>query len=388
MASVTVSAKPARRVFFQGLNELRAVAALAVLVHHIDLAKSRNGSSTLHGTFLENFVFDLGKNGVYLFFVLSGFLITYLLLVERDREGEIDLGKFYVRRILRIWPLYYIIVGIGFFLIPWAVEMLPALRGSEATYNAVRALEGSWGQAFWLYLAFLPNLAAVLHPTVIGASQAWSVGVEEQFYLIWPILMRRCTDRRSVLVMLIGTIVIKSGVMWVLDPFTFGEFQVAKIFLRGFAIELMALGGLAAYGLYFHKDLAERLARDGRIQLVNTVVMAWILVSGGSSMLLGATFAVMILSNVSGGPVRLRSRLLDELGKLSYGIYMYHAAIMLLVFSALAVAFGGVDHIGYDIAVWIVVPLMTFGISHVSYHRIEKPILEIKRERFSPVRST
>src|SRR5688572_30760956 len=95
------------KVFFKGLNGLRFFAALAVIITHVELMKGVFG---LPSYWQEPFFFDLGGLGVYFFFVLSGFLITYLLLVERRQIGRISIKKFYVRRILRIWPLYYFIM--------------------------------------------------------------------------------------------------------------------------------------------------------------------------------------------------------------------------------------------------------------------------------------
>src|SRR5690606_26003266 len=76
--------------FFSGLNELRAVAAFGVVVHHIEAYKKRDGIESLFDGALKPFVSLLGKNGVYLFFVLSGFLITYLLLVEINENSKVD----------------------------------------------------------------------------------------------------------------------------------------------------------------------------------------------------------------------------------------------------------------------------------------------------------
>jgi peptidoglycan/LPS O-acetylase OafA/YrhL len=95
------------KIYFKGLNEIRAIAALAVLFHHVELYKYRGNIFSLYNTPLNPFIKSLGKNGVYLFFVLSGFLITYLLLTEKSVFNKIDIKKFYIRRMLRIWPLYY-----------------------------------------------------------------------------------------------------------------------------------------------------------------------------------------------------------------------------------------------------------------------------------------
>jgi peptidoglycan/LPS O-acetylase OafA/YrhL len=105
------------KIYFGGLNELRAIAALGVVIHHIEQFKGMNGLmvSNVNLTFL---IHNLGKASVDLFFVLSGFLITYLLLEEKTNNNDcINIGKFYLRRIYRIWPLYYLIMFISFVII-------------------------------------------------------------------------------------------------------------------------------------------------------------------------------------------------------------------------------------------------------------------------------
>ncbi|MBK8094069.1 MAG: acyltransferase [Verrucomicrobiaceae bacterium] len=116
-----------------------------------------------------------------MFFVLSGFLITYLLLEEETKTGTISVRHFYVRRILRTWPLYFLVVALALFV--WPV-FFPIIAGEHT--SAIR--HSIAGLA--CYALLLPNLAAIfLHPLPF-AGQTWSIGVEEQFYLVWPVLMK------------------------------------------------------------------------------------------------------------------------------------------------------------------------------------------------------
>ena len=104
MAQATVASN---RVHFPGLNGLRFYAAVSVLVQHAEGLPVRCG---MEKTSVLNHAFLPGTEAVNLFFVLSGFLITFLLLTEQDRSGDINVRKFYLRRALRIWPLYFLIV--------------------------------------------------------------------------------------------------------------------------------------------------------------------------------------------------------------------------------------------------------------------------------------
>ncbi len=115
-----------------------------------------------------------GHLGVNFFFVLSGFLITYLLLEERDHFEKIHLREFYIRRILRIWPLYYAVVALGFCFFPWLSSNPEWLPKADFRY----------------YLVFAGNFDTIhqgLPSRVLGV--LWSIAVEEQFYLLWPILL-------------------------------------------------------------------------------------------------------------------------------------------------------------------------------------------------------
>ena len=105
---------PHQQVYFPNLNGVRFIAAFSVLIHHTEQIKYLMGLENIYGNY---FIKNLGKLGVGLFFVLSGFLITYLLLSEKERRGDVSTKAFYIRRILRIWPLYFIIVILGFFVL-------------------------------------------------------------------------------------------------------------------------------------------------------------------------------------------------------------------------------------------------------------------------------
>ena len=104
------------KVYFKGLDTLRAIAALVVVIGHIELQKKEIGIPNLiNHPYIR---LASGHIGVVLFFVLSGFLITYLLAKEKEKAGKIAFKKFYIRRIFRIWPLYYLILLLSFLFFP------------------------------------------------------------------------------------------------------------------------------------------------------------------------------------------------------------------------------------------------------------------------------
>ncbi len=145
-----------------GLNGIRALAALIVLFSHIWQFQYWFGFD--HPTFLP---YKAASLGVTLFFVLSGYLITYLLILKKEWLKTIALRKFYLRRILHIWPLYYLILT-----------------------GCVLLVNDSLSRCAIYCFFLMPNLSvalACLPPVIVPL---WSIGVEEQFYLCWPILMK------------------------------------------------------------------------------------------------------------------------------------------------------------------------------------------------------
>ena len=143
--------------YFPALDGVRAVAVLLVISVHL-------GDNILHGYW--NWL--SGSGGVAIFFVLSGYLITMLALREEEDRGGLCLKAFYVRRTFRIFPLYYYIIGISALLISTA--------GSEAGRAAFYG-------ALPYYLAYMGEYA----PTA-QLYHSWSLGIEEKFYLVWPLL--------------------------------------------------------------------------------------------------------------------------------------------------------------------------------------------------------
>ena len=210
------------------------MAALAVVVVHLELFKDLAGLPSLIG----HPVFGaLGSMGVDLFFVLSGFLITYLLLQEKVQTGSIALLKFYQRRILRIWPVYYLVVTVAFLVMPH-FGFLPFTQSVLEHFNIKAAL----------YLAILPNVALALYPNINFASLTWSVGVEEQFYIVWPLLIKWAVDHKRVMLYFIAVFVGLKFLLFlsVLLSIDFPHFNVVKDFVVMTRIECMAIGGLAA----------------------------------------------------------------------------------------------------------------------------------------------
>jgi peptidoglycan/LPS O-acetylase OafA/YrhL len=169
-----------QRVYFMNLDIIRFIAAYMIVIFHIfygwqanwgfpKFMSRDNIELTYWGKFLENAIHNFSF-GVDIFFLVSGFLITYLLLSEKEKAGSIDIKKFYIRRLLRIWPLYYLTLAF--------VPLLHYLFQEGVPKN------------MWMHLAYLGNFELIKNGfSSAAANHLWSICIEEHFYLVCPLLV-------------------------------------------------------------------------------------------------------------------------------------------------------------------------------------------------------
>lgn len=191
------------------------------------------------------------KNGlaVTIFFALSGFLITYLLLVEK-KQGEIKIEKFYLRRIFRIWPIYYLYLFISIVLsfIYWQ--------------NLLNI-----SSLFYFFL--LANIPPIFFNSLPLLSHYWSLGVEEQFYLFWPHVLKNV--KFSSLYIIIFSFILIFNILKYLIYHHSVNINIDKlyIFISSFRIDCMAIGGLGALFLYFKNLIILKIIYNKFVQLVS-----------------------------------------------------------------------------------------------------------------------
>lgn len=167
-------------IYFPNLDGLRFMAFVLVFVNHVVACLGHKTVNPLINKIKTDYLLN-GDLGVNFFFVLSGFLITYLLLREKEKHFTINVRSFYLRRVLRIWPLYFLVLLIGLAIIPIFTTALPVgfpISTSTTVMNKN------------LYMFFLGNFDYVkngISNAVIGV--LWSVSIEEQFYLFWPLIL-------------------------------------------------------------------------------------------------------------------------------------------------------------------------------------------------------
>lgn len=321
------------KIYFPNLNGLRIIAAFLVVIHHVEQFKK---IFKLPNNFENPAINLFGKIGVILFFVLSGFLITFLLLREKEQTKTISVVDFYKRRILRIWPLYFLIILISFFILP---EIAFFDIG-----NLSDQLNENKGIKLVLFIFFLPNLVLGLFPPIPYASQSWSIGYEEQFYFFWPWLIKIKNKAIHFLIaFLVIYIVSKILVFTFFKDILIQKNLFIKIqMLYEFpGYESIAIGGILAY-LAVEKSSIIKFLFKKRIQILTYLVLSFLMLFGikiplFNNIMYACLFAVVIVNLALNKKniVNLESKFFNYTGKVSYGFYMYHSIAIVIVLKTL-----------------------------------------------------
>ncbi len=375
-----------KRIYFPGLNGVRFIAVLLVLLDHLELFKNYFGFKTLWTPAYSSY---LGSAGVTIFFVLSGYLITYLLLTEKKESG-IKIKNFYIRRILRIWPLYYLIIIISFFIAPSiAFLKVPGYGEDIRIYFSEKLL---------LFSAFFANVAFVYLPTVAFANVLWSVAVEEQFYLLWPAILKIFKSTlAALLTLLIIYLAVKVFVFInLLNIKKDLPVNIDELISRT-RISCMIIGALGALAL-FKKISALQFLYSKYVQCISLAIffiLLFDLVNLHYFFLVKneviSCAVVVMLINISSNPysvLKLKNRYLDYLGKISYGIYVYHlfTIVVCIKLFALISPETTLTYIFWNIGLLLAVGFLTVVISHLSYKYFESNFLK-KKIKYSVILS-
>jgi peptidoglycan/LPS O-acetylase OafA/YrhL len=349
-------------IYFPGLHGLRAVAAIAVIISHITVSLNQFGlNPSLFGTFDDGTPrgLYLAHYGVTIFFVLSGFLIAYLLQMEKmGVNGHIDIPAFYERRIRRIWPLYYLYVFLALL--------------------ATIALGQTWSaNILYCYLFLAGNVPFIISNTIPLLAHYWSLGVEEQFYAWWPWLHQYDKNLIKVLVVLILFLVgIKLG-LHVLYPNSILE---AALHVTRFHCLL-----LGAWGALLYHQRRQWLLNALNNKLVQGLCWMAIGLAAINRFHIASVIDDELMSIVALGliigQIEVKNRLINlenktlvGLGRISYGLYIWHP----LLISGLAVLLPwlAVPEMWQYLIVYTSIPLATWGLAYVSYHGFERHFLK------------
>ncbi len=356
-----LSTKP----YYPSLDGLRGLAILMVIFLH-------------NFNFVKYFLF--GWLGVDLFFVLSGFLITDILLRSVDRPNF--LKNFYIRRVLRIFPIYYFTVFICLYILPLLFNFeLGLLYYKNNVLWLVIFLQN------WLFIFKPPEGHLLLH--------LWSLAVEEQFYILWPIVILFVKDLRKLLWILITVLISLTGIRYFLWSSQTQQVLHDSLFSLT-RIDGICVGSLLAIIMRLKPTFLKTYKSIIVLTLAGLNILMYLLNNNPSQRLpyfafIGyTTFAIMfgflvyeaIIDQSKIIRVFFCNPILQFLGKISYGLYVFHWPIYLLLLPVVQSFLITSVNLSVNVAVVsasIFVTALSIMISFVSYHYFEMKFLNLKK---------
>ncbi len=345
------------KTYFQGLNALRFFAASAIVIYHVC------GEIKSPFAALNSFAHNLPL-AVDFFFLISGFLIVYLLMQERVNNLKINILNFYIRRFLRIFPLYFLVVGIAYTTYH---SSNPEVDFTKYTYF--------WGN-FWMI--------ETGKWTVEMLNPLWSICIEEHFYLIVPLLMMFVSNKK-----LHYLFISIFAISFFFRFYTFFavEYNWMTIYAHTLSrCDVLAVGGLLAY-YHFHHTI--RFNLNLYLLLIPVIYLGMLMGIVDNSDFTTLFFAtckkyvfilpllLILMGVIFNDNIRiikyLQNPIFNYLGKISYGIYMYHSVLIGFL----------LRYDFYPKALWVQIPLILIGtivIASVSFFVIEQPLLNLKNK--------
>ena len=350
----------ARLPHFKELDGLRGLASLAIFYHHFFQINSNPHA-------LVSLIALPARLGVQVFFVLSGFLITALLLIER---GEFSMIRnFYWKRVLRIWPALLIYLGVIYLINAWAGNARVALPYILLSLLFMSNFEGLFGSSF------------TLGPT-------WTLAIEEQFYLIWPQIVRVC--RTTTVFWTSFAVFAISVILRTVVPLA--RHDSISLIYTPYQCDGLGLGAMIACQWFAPRRLSGNALRVARFLNGRVVVGPWVLLLaldiwrmpgwgnlyGGIDMTL-VTFAtyrllVLIVLKRSKRLGWLGVRPLVFLGSISYGLYLYHSLVILGTGHA-----GDMSHPLRVVERFVLGASLSIAVSYLSLRFVEMPIRQLRK---------
>lgn len=345
------------------LDVLRFFLASTVMLFHIPQL-SKNQSLPFYDSLP---IFNRGAEAVFMFFTLSGFLIIRLIYMQKEQHS-FSIKKFYMRRVLRIFPLYYLIVffGLIFYNVALPIFNIPF----EISYTFKDTL---------LLFFFLPNVFSTLYAPGGILEILWSIGIEEQFYLfIAPLFY--VVRRKNLLTVLAALLILYFLIFHFSDLYWLKKYKLYYYFLfAGGLISILEIKNKLSFlkkSKWFSLAIVLMLVLFFFTDVLMTRIY-WL-----NSLITIVLFALFINTIAHNNySIKVENKYLNHLGKISYGIYMYHAIAMNIV----VYAFMKIE-ILQDLPdaliiflIYSIIFALTIIVSHLSYKYYESYFLNLKR---------
>lgn len=357
-----------KKFHFKNLDSIRTIAFATTFLAH---AFYTNNTAIENSSIFQYAIRfqDVFSFGVPVFFVLSGFLITYLMFLEVEKSGTFSVKDFWLRRILRIWPVFYLVIFIGF-------VVFPIVRGQllgEPYEESAR---------WWMYAAFLSNFDQLKSglPYGIGLGPTWSVSVEEQFYFVWPVLFFLFRFKKFIFPILgiLGTSIIFSYLFNLRSTHTI------------YCMVYLSIGASAGYLAYFKNDFIKKITQVHWIIPLLSITTLFILMNTYRGLahsflyipLIAGLIAYIILQQCYGTNLNLKNiPFIEKIGKYTYGLYLYHVICNFIAHAMVDLV------LKIDENLWTVIvvrPLLSMTLalilSYLSYHYYESYFLKLKNK--------
>ncbi|TXF76162.1 acyltransferase family protein [Chryseobacterium sp.] len=348
--------------YLKGLDTLRALAAFIVVFDHLELIKQSNKLYNLvdHPTV----IYPDGHLSVMLFFVISGFLITYLLLVEKEKYGTVSIKNFYIRRILRIWPLYYMVLFLSYVIF-------------QPDYSLLRII---------LPTLILPNIAYAFNEVWDVSPQIWSIGAEEQFYIFWPVIFLFIIKKKTVqyfLLLIIGLTILPYFLKFVNLIFINSNevYNVITRFFYGTKFNSLIMGALSGF-IYFKNRYRTGFQKYNWLKIAITFLpfVLWFFqfrLNHLNDDFYSLLFSFSVFQIVGNSKIKIDNPVTKFLGRISYGIYLYHWIIIVFLVKYIP----RTDNVAlYNLILYFSAISITVIISWLSFVTYERYFLNMKKK--------
>jgi peptidoglycan/LPS O-acetylase OafA/YrhL len=351
-----------------GLNGLRAIAASLVIFGHVYQIAGLYGIQEAIPVYHRS----VGGDMVNLFFVISGFIITYILLREKQATNHISLKNFYIKRILRIWPLYFLIFGAVFIL-----------SNFTSVYSGFDTLNS---KSVIVFCFFIINFNSFFHFPLSVLPHYWSLSVEEQFYLFWPLLLKRLNPLVTAIVVIIAVVFLRNFAALMSNRGSHQTFWLnLSDVIQQTRFGSMAIGVIGAIMLEKIKRF-DKLLFKTPIQIMCwaiflfSILAKWYIPYIHYEVMALLYLYLILAVTISRKPIiSLENRFFDWTGSISYGLYMYHWPLIPVIIVGLKKA-GWLSALAsfHQIPLLILSYLLTYILASLSFKYFETPFLRLK----------
>lgn len=360
---------PLKSHYFNNLDALRFISFLGVFISHTIIIPSTNSVFLNFCLFLTS----VSYFGVPFFFTLSSFLITYRLLSQKRDNGIIVLSAFYKNRILRIWPIYYILVAICFFILPIL-----------STIFHIKSLSLPELAPF---LFFYANFYMINNGTAFTSALLilWSISIEEQFYLIWAPVIKFISHKwldYFIILLFLTSIIFSVHYLYVLNKssnnLAIHSIYVLQNFCTGAFMAFICIKKQKYFTFHFWHSKLFWITVYIALPVSSFIIKDMILLNTIKSICYSLIIydqAINVHRMFNAG----KFKLINYLGKISYGLYIYHALVIIILQNR----FHFFNPIADSTALQnfletILTFIITCIIAHISYNYIEIKFLRLK----------